>query len=105
MGQAQGRRQHYSRGDSRFLQGPNRALQDTPLHQVRGQLPHDCDRQGAKIHHARGDDQGTGPLGTYYLDLTGQELATVLISTDDTSAESFLTLLLETCRLTGPSRP
>ena len=49
------------RGDPELLQGPDRALQDSALHQVRRRLPDDGHRQGAEVHHARGDDQGTGP--------------------------------------------
>ena len=41
-----------------LLPGPDRALQDPALHQVRRCLPDDRHRQGAEVHHARGNDQG-----------------------------------------------
>ena len=46
------------RGHPGLLQGPDRALQDPALHQVRRRLPDDGHRQGAEVHHARGDDRG-----------------------------------------------
>ena len=46
------------RGRAELLPGPDRALQDPALHQVRRRLPDDRHRQGAEVHHARGDDQG-----------------------------------------------
>jgi acyl-CoA synthetase (AMP-forming)/AMP-acid ligase II len=40
------------------------ALQDSPLHPIRGRFPHDGDRKGSEIHHARRDDQAIGPCRT-----------------------------------------
>jgi acyl-CoA synthetase (AMP-forming)/AMP-acid ligase II len=65
LDQAQGRRSRDSRRDSRLLQGPDRALQDSSPHSVRERLPHDGDRKGAKIHHARRHDQGIGAYRTH----------------------------------------
>ena len=43
-------------GDARLLPGPDRALQDPALREVRRRLSDDGDGQGAEVHHARGDD-------------------------------------------------
>ena len=57
LGQAEGKLLRDSRGDSSLLPWPDRELQNPPLHPIRARLPHDDDRQGKKIRHARRNDE------------------------------------------------
>ena len=60
LGAAQARHERQRRRDPELLQGPDRALQDPALHQIRRCLSDDGHRQSAEISHARGDGQGVG---------------------------------------------
>ncbi len=48
-------------GDSGLLPRADRPLQDSALREIRRWLPDDRHRQGAEIHHPRGDDPGARP--------------------------------------------
>ncbi len=45
----------------RFLPQPDRLLQDSPAHSVRGLFPHDGERQGAEVPHPPAGDPGPRP--------------------------------------------